>query len=188
MGIHAILMVFAALAALWWLYAWLYFDYRIDLLRYRLFFIRDQLFDAAVAGELDFDSDAYRMTRTILNGSLRFAHQLTLAKLLLTALWVRRYDPDASKRHQAAHAAALKNLNKKQKKQILEARLDINMAIISHIAHVTPIFFPLAMIFKLGLWLHWWRETMVRRKTKGRLAEINAHAFDLGGHGGAYAH
>ena len=107
MNFHTLLILYAELSVLWWMYAWLYYDYRTDLLRFRLFIIRDQLFDAAVKGELDFNSPAYKRTRTTLNGALRFAHRLTLSKLLITFLWMRRKDPTAVERHHEAMRLAV---------------------------------------------------------------------------------
>ncbi|MGZ5887742.1 MAG: hypothetical protein ACXWKI_12445, partial [Ramlibacter sp.] len=75
-----------ALQALFSLFAlavlvlYLYNGYRVDVLRQELFEIRDSLFDEAAAGRIDFESHAYRATRLVLNGLLRFAHQLSLAR------------------------------------------------------------------------------------------------------------
>jgi len=46
-----------------------------DLLRQNLFEVRDSLFDDARAGKIAFDSPAYRNTRLMLNGMIRFGHR-----------------------------------------------------------------------------------------------------------------
>lgn len=61
----------------------LFNSYRSDLLRQELFEIRDRLFDEAVAGQISFDSRAYRATRLVLNGLLRFAHRVSLARFVV---------------------------------------------------------------------------------------------------------
>jgi hypothetical protein len=56
-----------------------------NLSRQIIFERRDRLFDMALAGRLDFDSEAYRATRRRLNGLLRFAHTLTWQELVVAA-------------------------------------------------------------------------------------------------------
>lgn len=70
-------------AGLWALFAWLYRDYRVDLFRFRLFALRDELFDTACAGSLSFSDPAYQTTRSLLNGFIRFADRLGLLTLIL---------------------------------------------------------------------------------------------------------
>lgn len=79
-----------SLAALSCLVLLLYNKYRVDLLRQELFEIRDALFDEAVAGRISFDSHAYQATRFLLNGMLRFAHELSLARFVV-ALSILRW-------------------------------------------------------------------------------------------------
>lgn len=61
----------------------LYTDYRIDLMRDRLFALRDQLFDDAKEGKIAFNSNAYIATRTMLNGMIRFAHKASVTRIML---------------------------------------------------------------------------------------------------------
>src|SRR5437899_1072828 len=75
---------------LWVLWYWLVRRYRIDAFRYKLFVLRDALFDAAADGMMPFDHPAYGMLRQYINGFIRFAHRLTTTTLLLlivTSLW-----------------------------------------------------------------------------------------------------
>ena len=181
MNINSILITYAELAALWWLFAWLYYDYRLDLLRFRLFLVRDQLFASAAEGKIGFDDPAYLMMRTTINGSLRFAHRLTLFKLLITSLWLRRYKPNNGSMYHSKLNGTMHNLSFEQKKIILEAHFDLHYALITHVAHVSFFLFPFTILFKLGLILHVWR---LHRFTKKRrittLEPIDAHIFDLG--------
>lgn len=57
-----------------------YQTYRVDKLRQDLFEIRDQLFDDAVSGQINFDDRGYVVTRQLINGMLRFAHELTITQ------------------------------------------------------------------------------------------------------------
>lgn len=57
-----------------------------DWARQIIFEKRDELFDLAAKGKLDFASDEYRTIRCALEGLIRFAHELTWPRLLLFML------------------------------------------------------------------------------------------------------
>lgn len=79
-----------ALLLLWVLYFWLYREYRLDLFRQRMFALRDELFDLADGGTLPFDSKAYGMLRSVINGNIQFGHQLGFLELLFYCAAGRR--------------------------------------------------------------------------------------------------
>lgn len=58
-----------------------YNTYRVDRLRQEMFSLRDELFDRARLGEIRFDSAAYKATRALLNGMIRFSHRISFARL-----------------------------------------------------------------------------------------------------------
>ncbi|HOP78677.1 MAG TPA: hypothetical protein PLD05_14400 [Thermogutta sp.] len=64
-----------------------YQAYRLDLFRQRLFEIRDELFDKAADGVIDFKSPLYRKTRDIINGYIRFGHRYRCGYLISRALF-----------------------------------------------------------------------------------------------------
>lgn len=59
---------------------------RLDIFRQQMFVVRDELFDYAFAGNIDFSHPAYRLLRRSLNGYIRYAHQLTFFRLCMTLL------------------------------------------------------------------------------------------------------
>ena len=61
-----------------------------DIARQTMFEKRDQLFDMALAGRLDFASDEYRTIRTSLEQTIRFAHMMTLPRLIFSNLTTAR--------------------------------------------------------------------------------------------------
>ena len=67
----------------------LYPKYRVDALRHRLFVIRGELFDFALANGLAFDDPAYVMLRSSINSMLRFAHKISIARFLVLSAAVR---------------------------------------------------------------------------------------------------
>src|SRR5690606_22651328 len=79
-----------AVLLLWVLFFWLYRDYRLDLFRQKLFALRDELFDVAAAGDVGFDSPAYGMLRSTINGTIQYGHQLGFLDLLLPLAFTKR--------------------------------------------------------------------------------------------------
>jgi hypothetical protein len=59
---------------------------RIDVFRQRMFAIRDELFDYAEAGSIDFQNPAYQLLRNFMNGFIRYGHRLSFFQLMLTLL------------------------------------------------------------------------------------------------------
>ena len=55
-----------------YLLLWRYRAYRVDLFRHKMFKLRDELFDDAADGNIDFNSPAYQLLRTTMNGFIRF--------------------------------------------------------------------------------------------------------------------
>jgi hypothetical protein len=52
-------------------------EQRTDLFRQEMFALRDELFDFAVADKVSFDDPAYILLRQLMNGFIRYAHNLT---------------------------------------------------------------------------------------------------------------
>lgn len=57
--------------------------YRVDALRFRLFVLRDELFDYARAHGVPFQAPAYSMLWHSINSMLRFAHKMVFTRFLL---------------------------------------------------------------------------------------------------------
>ena len=58
--------------------------FRLDWYRQQLFAIRDELFDYAEAGHISFDDPAYMLLRSQMNAMIRYGHQMTVFRLLMT--------------------------------------------------------------------------------------------------------
>jgi len=74
------------LASAWWLFSFKYRKYRIELARSNLFAIRDRLFLLAAQEKLDFNTDAYAITRSTLNGMIKFTHTFSLTSAVVLAI------------------------------------------------------------------------------------------------------
>ena len=78
-------------AALWWLFYGPYRRYCTERTRYRLFVMRDALFDAAAEDvHIQFERRAYGIVRTTLNGMLRNLEDFSLIRLFTLEMRVSR--------------------------------------------------------------------------------------------------
>lgn len=59
---------------------------RTDLFRQQMFALRDELFDFAADENISFDDPAYTLLRNLMNGFIRYAHNLTPFRLLAAYL------------------------------------------------------------------------------------------------------
>ena len=60
--------------------------YRLDAFRQRMFAERDSLWDYAASGKIAFTDPAYQLLRKLMNGLIRYGHQLTFFRALMTTL------------------------------------------------------------------------------------------------------
>lgn len=59
-------------------------EVRLDGFRQDMFSIRDELFDYAASGRISFNDPAYRLLRQLMNGFIRYGHQLTFFRTCVT--------------------------------------------------------------------------------------------------------
>ena len=137
-NIIAMCSIFSML--LLWLGAfWLHRDYRTEVLRQKIFALRNEFFDLASDGKITFDSKAYGTLRTTMNGMIRFAHQLTFPQFLLIVLRSKR-KPSEYNRFRSSFAEALAELSNEER-EICERYLkSLNRLVMTHIALSSPLF------------------------------------------------
>jgi hypothetical protein len=58
--------------------------YRVDSFRQKMFCVRDEMFDYAANGNIEFNDPAYVLLRRQMNGFIRYGHQLTVFRGLIT--------------------------------------------------------------------------------------------------------
>jgi hypothetical protein len=59
---------------------------RLDEFRQNMFSVRNELFDYAAAGHISYNDPAYRLLRQLMNGYIRYGHQLTFFRVFLTVI------------------------------------------------------------------------------------------------------
>ena len=75
----------------WIIYFWGYRKFRIDLLRHKLFVLRDSLFIKTCNMGIPFDTPSYVMMRQTLNGLLRHGHRVSIWGVLAAYWGLRKY-------------------------------------------------------------------------------------------------
>jgi hypothetical protein len=130
-----------ALAACWR-------TYRLDAFRHKLFFLRDELFNLCRSGELPFDDRANRKLRWALDGTIRFAHKLTLIRLILTMLG-QRFRPELRLKGIDWHSVTA-HLPEHVKEKVDGIRAKMAMLVIWHIISGSPITLILLVLVILG--------------------------------------
>lgn len=128
------------LAAIWWLYAFVYREYKIDESRQQLFAIRDELFDKATAGIISFDDEAYGLTRNTLNGLIRFTHELSVIRLIVMSWVCRDFDEEYAERFCNRLNNAFEKLTDEQREIYQMAFINAHWVLNMHLAHTNPVF------------------------------------------------
>ena len=147
--LHAVNVVIGILAICCLLYG-PYQTLITDLVRQRLFEIRDRIFDIAAKGELAFDAEAYTLSREWLNRILRYAHALTWPRILFMN-WVVRDKIPAP--YVPAFVIAIQNIKDESVKKEITHQIQRSFYVIaaliwlrSPLLMIATIFLPLLAI------------------------------------------
>lgn len=89
--------------------------------RQKMFELRDELFDFAAAGKIEFNDPAYRLLRQSMNGFIRYAHRLTFFSLCITLLKIWVGDEKLSFDWQNKWQGALENIKDEDVRRAMEA-------------------------------------------------------------------
>lgn len=132
---------------------WLYRDYRVDTYRQKMFKLRDCLFDEARKGNVPFESDAYRMLRSTMNGSIRFAHKLSLIQFLVFLVLMKSDSKHIGKSFSKRLESKIELLDNEQAKLIRYYHANMNFLLVEHILFSSPlilttVLIPVASLFK----------------------------------------
>lgn len=138
-------MLWALLGFAWWYFFFLERPLQVDSFRQRLFEIRGDLFTAA-RNEQFVDRHAHQLTRTMLNGAIRFAHELSLSRILtvyFTERWLVKGRMEDSRQYYAALGQSIKELSPSAQKHVTGAIGAFHMALLQHVIRTSVILAPL---------------------------------------------
>jgi hypothetical protein len=174
-----------AIAALFWLFDGPYRKYRLDLMRFYVRRARDDLFSAAESGRIPFNHSAYGMTRQMLNGMIRFGHELGFWRgvaLVLFRRWLA--NPAESKRFWANYTDAVMSLPLHARKEVIRAQTEANIAVFSYLCHTSLLLFPITFV---GKWIvrSAYRMSGLARKARKAIPMsakqmLDHHAYECG--------
>ena len=170
---------------IWWLYFVEYKNYRVDDTRQRLFAIRDLLFQQAEEGKVSFNSRAYQITRTTLNGMIRFTHDLSFLRLLISFISYKIVDEkDYVERYGKELFDSINELPKPEQKIILGARLSMHFAVVAHVFRSSIIMVILESLIRLFLQskraTYHIKRYFLGKRTRARWNILDAEANEIG--------
>jgi hypothetical protein len=143
-----VILNLVALSALLYFFDYPYRRYRERALRDHIFCVRDELFSAAERGLLSFDNLAYTTTRRMLNGMIRYAHTLSVWRVLVLVASERMWREDEEDAYFARYAKALDDLSTPARQAIDDAMTEAHLALLSHLLHTSLFFLPGAIVGK----------------------------------------
>jgi hypothetical protein len=144
-------------AGIWAVLFWVWSSVRLDCYRQRMFEVRDELFDYALAGKISFNDPAYRLLRQSINGFIRYGHKVSFGQFLLTWLEWKASEGSDSFKWERKWTAALHALDKQTRDDLLEFHHRETMNVSERIILGSPVLivvFVLSAVialFQLGL-------------------------------------
>lgn len=133
-----------SLLGLAYLVLWRYREYRVDLFRQEMFALRDDFFDFASEGDLDFDHPAYGLLRSTMNGYIRFGHRLTMWHGVFLKLFIKKQWVESS--FEGAWVKSTLDLDDATRERLTTYRTQMEFLAFKHALVVTPEFFLLILI------------------------------------------
>ena len=175
--------------ALWYLYAWLYKDYTVDLYRQKIFELRDDLFDFAADGHIGFNHPAYCVLRRTMNGHIRFSHRINLLALFVHSFLLDKETiANTPFSFEKQFTKSLSSLEEKTAKKLITFKINLRNILTIHLLIRSPIltilvvlFFILTVIPVVAL-IVWGSKAIdfCKQPLLGKIRNIEAEAFALG--------
>jgi hypothetical protein len=136
---------------------WRYRSLRVDKFRQDMFELRDELFDYASAGNVEFDERAYGLLRSTINGYIRHAHRMTLWHVVFLGLLIRRQDVKLAETFINRWEKATTALPDEVKERLEAFKWRMEKLVVKHFFTAAPEFFiilvPLALIALVALFI-----------------------------------
>ncbi|MEW6351244.1 MAG: hypothetical protein AB1646_19485 [Thermodesulfobacteriota bacterium] len=167
-----------SILGIWCLYFWLFKDYMVDRFRQDMFRLRDTLFDFAAAGAISFDHPAYGLLRRTINGFIRFAHLLSLPRLIVFAAFGGSRDERWSgERFAQRWSEQCGLLDEDVRGRLTALRREMEMAALRHAILLSPVLSILLLGRGPGLHLFalWFAPSVGQEVTASRMKQALAY-------------
>jgi hypothetical protein len=161
-------------AAVWILAFKLMRDYRIDALRDRLFALRDDLFDYAADGNVEFDEPAYFKLRALINSLIRFAHRLTFTRFLMGFLFTSWKGYGSHENPLAEWYRAVADVPDKQQQRLKEIHAEALVMVVRHLISGSPVMVAALIFFAAGSALNGLTKKLLQSFTEKLLPAMDA--------------
>lgn len=182
---YALLLTAALMLSLWYFWFFEYKRYLVDNTRQKLFKIRNELFQSAVDGKIDFDEPLYSMTRTTLNGAIRFTHKISAWRLLGVIVLAKcRVEPKHVSDYKLTWKKSFSDVESETaKKTVLKAHSKMHLVLFQHLVSgslvLRVLFFILAAI-AFAIFKHKQIEKVVTSRKRREWSVIDAEANSAG--------
>jgi hypothetical protein len=130
-------MSLLGLIALWAFWYYLWRPQRVDAFRQKLFALRTELFDLGANQVVPFDDDAYTQLRLMINGMIRFAHQVSFPTLLVVMAQSKHAPSDPL----LAWKKNVQKLPEDARKQLLAVQDGVSEAFAKHLIGGSAVLF-----------------------------------------------
>lgn len=184
-----ILLFLISFLCLWYFIFFLYKELAIDIFRQKMFQLRDELFDAAANGLIEYNHPTYVVLRNTMNGFLRFGHKISLFEILITGVVLGSDHLKVRKTFRQAWQEAETTLSSEQKKEMQRYLLRLNELLLIQSFFGSPFFVVFLLLGFVLTHLPGSIYGFVRRKTfeimnvlmQKPLEEIESAAMAYGG-------
>lgn len=131
-------------------------EQRVDLFRQQMFALRDELFDFALGGHVEFSEPAYMLLRNLMNGTIRYAHNLTPYRTAMSVLrWKCTFNAPSNSWN-TAWENSLKKVSDNEARARLEGfhskatMLVVSQLVLSPglVVFMLPIFIPYSILYR----------------------------------------
>lgn len=157
--IGATLQLGLGLIMFWLLYFLGWRPYRIDRVRHELFELRNELFLYGLSGEISFENDAYRMLRVRIEALIRFAHIMTLTRVIFIGIQQQIAPISAFETRQKAWETAFKGLPDPAQKKLQDIHNRVYLKIMEQMVSGNLLLLTLAAISSPFFYLKSWLES-----------------------------
>ena len=138
------------IAWLIWYQFWI--PYRVDYFRQRLFKLRDELFESAAAGNIEFTHPAYTDLRLTMNALIRYGHRVTILRIVMSMVSLARSGNSHVVNGYAAWREQTERIeNEETRNRIYAFRNEISKIMAAHMILISPM--TLAAICAIAIYL-----------------------------------
>ena len=138
------------IAWLIWYQFWI--PYRIDYFRQRLFKLRDELFEYANAGNLEFTHLAYTDLRLTINALIRYGHRVTIWRIVMSmASLARSGDSHMANGYIEWKEQTERIENEETRNRIYAFRNEISKIMAAHMVLISPM--TIAVVAAIAIYL-----------------------------------